>query len=284
VKRKVKIILGYVTFVFVIVALVLIWESLPIISGYGAKTLCSGIFVSGRHSADVIKQELGSFPLNLGSFVVDLKDSSVTGSVLGLAKKKAIFRTGVGATLLNGVTEAQLKRQKIIIASPPPVNQDTVNWPQGDKIRYGIGIDSVSDRKFDRSRLDSAIGEAFEDGKPPVRRTRAVIVVYDGKIIAERYAAGYSINSKMNGLSMTKSITNALIGILVKAGKLDIEKPAQIDEWQKDDRRQITITNLMQMNSGLKWWEYPYASSDFTKMLFKEKSMSAYSLKAPLED
>ena len=83
---------------------------------------------------------------------------------------------------------------------------------------------------------------------------------------------------------MTKSITNALIGILIKAVKLDIDKAAPIDEWQKDDRRQITITNLMQMNSGLKWWEYPYAPSDFTNMLFKAKSMSAYGLKAPLKD
>ena len=51
------------------------------------------------------------------------------------------------------------------------------------------------------------------------------MVVRDGRVIAERYAPGYGIDTQVMGWSATKSVTNALIGILVRQGKLSLDRP-----------------------------------------------------------
>ena len=81
------------------------WFSFPIISGYSAKNACSCAFIQGRTKESINKEELGSFPLSLGSIEINYKDSSVTGTVLGMAKRKAIYRSGLGCTLVNDLSE-----------------------------------------------------------------------------------------------------------------------------------------------------------------------------------
>lgn len=69
-------------------AIFLVRKVFPIISGYGAKTICSNVFICDRLPADIIKNELGSFPLNLGNYTIDVQQKSVTGTVLGFAKDR----------------------------------------------------------------------------------------------------------------------------------------------------------------------------------------------------
>jgi hypothetical protein len=78
------------------------WQALPIISAFGAKDLCTCVFLNGRTADDVIRQELGAGLQSLGSFDVNANDSTVTGTVFGLAKRKAIYRQGLGCTLVLG--------------------------------------------------------------------------------------------------------------------------------------------------------------------------------------
>src|ERR1041385_5339970 len=73
----------------------------PTVSGYGSKNLCSAVYLQHRRPADVIKEDLADFPLSLGSFTVNEKDSSVTGSVWGIAKRKTIYRKETAGTLFN---------------------------------------------------------------------------------------------------------------------------------------------------------------------------------------
>src|SRR5579863_8409964 len=98
-RGRVLLVLKFLGLVVVIGILVLVRESLPIISGYGAKVLCSGVFVAGRNPDQVINNDLSSFPLKLGTYTVDRADSSVTGKVWGMAVRKAVYRYGLGATL-----------------------------------------------------------------------------------------------------------------------------------------------------------------------------------------
>jgi hypothetical protein len=90
-------------------------------------------------------------------FRVDTADSSVSASILGLARKKAIYRKGLGATLLNGLTEAELRRQPVSLPAPPGFSSDTVDWPMGDRVA-GTPLPGLG-----RARLDSAVAEAFND-------------------------------------------------------------------------------------------------------------------------
>ncbi|MCW3081567.1 MAG: serine hydrolase [Segetibacter sp.] len=239
--------------------------------------MCSNVFVCERLAEDIIKNELGSFPLNLGSYIINKQERSVTGTVLGLAKMKAVYREGLGATLIIGVEERELIEQASTIITGPIVTTGTFNWPLANKVK------STGSPLIDHEQLKAALAEAFFDVGNK-RGTRAVVVVYDGEIVAEQYAEGFSANTKLAGWSMAKSITSALIGILVQQNKLDIYAPAPIAEWQNDERSKITIAHLLNMSSGLKWWEYYMAPSDATNMLYQEKNMGRFAIHKKLKD
>ncbi|HEX5171865.1 MAG TPA: serine hydrolase [Cyclobacteriaceae bacterium] len=247
------------------------WRALPIISGYGSKMLCSCVMLAGRQPDDVIKNELGRFPLTLGSFSANFTDSSATGSVFGLAVKKAVYRKGLGCSLINEISEDEFRHQHFTIAVPPPVNTDTIPWPLGDKLSDSLPT------HIDFEKLDAVIQDAFhEPGPEKLRRTRSIVVVYNGQIVAEKYAGGFDRKSRQIGWSMTKSITNALVGILVRQGKLEINERAPIDAWKNDDRNKITVNHLLHASSGLAWVENYGAPSDATNMLFKKKDMGLF--------
>ena len=247
------------------------WRALPILSGYGSKMLCSCVMLAGRQPDDVVKNELGRFPLSLGTFTANFNDSSATGSVFGLARKKAVFRKGLGCTIINEMTEEEFRSQDFRIAAPPPVNTDTIPWPFGDQL-----VDTLMST-VDYEKLNAVLTDAFsEPGPEKLRRTRSIVVVYDGQIIAEKYGKDFDKNSVQIGWSMTKSITNALMGILVKQGKLNIDKPAPVEIWKGDKREKITINNLLHASSGLEWEENYGGPSDATNMLFKKKDMGLF--------
>jgi len=88
--------------------------------------MCSGVFVSGRKEVDIERNDF-SFPFTLVSYKINFGDSSVSTSLLGLAKNKAIYRFGLGATLINGLSEKELRSQQIAIAAPKAINQDTID-------------------------------------------------------------------------------------------------------------------------------------------------------------
>ena len=108
-KKIIKRILLLIIIAALAYALHYCYNAFPIISASGAKNLCSCVFVVGRTEASVKTEELSDFPLSLGKFAVDYKDSSVTGSVWGFGKAKAIYRNGLGCTLVKGISEDELR-------------------------------------------------------------------------------------------------------------------------------------------------------------------------------
>ncbi len=89
-RERILLILKFLLLALLVSIGILFWEALPIISGYGAKVVCSGVYVAGRKPEDVIRDDLGSFPMSLASCTVDDRDSSVTAKVCGLAVRKAV--------------------------------------------------------------------------------------------------------------------------------------------------------------------------------------------------
>jgi CubicO group peptidase (beta-lactamase class C family) len=254
------------------------WKAFPLISGYGAKNLCSAVYLQHRNPRDVIKEELGDLPLSLGSFTVNEEDSSVTGSVWGFAKRKAIYRKGLGATIVNDYTEKEIRGQHFDLPLPPAIDQDTIAWPNGNKLPGSIP-DAINNAALDKL-LDTALNET-KNGKSV--HTRALLVVYDGQLIAEKYAPGFDKNTVMLGWSMSKSLTAAMTGILVKEGKLDINAPAPVPEWKGNERSKITIRDLLQQSSGLDFREIYTSPSEVTNMLFNRGDMGAFTANRPLK-
>ncbi|HTF21575.1 MAG TPA: serine hydrolase [Chryseolinea sp.] len=249
----------------------------PIMAGMAAKTMCSCVFVSQRSPQSVRDKELKVFPgLSGASIDVHEQERTVEAHILWKTSK-AIYRDGLGCTLLSERSEAEVRAQSTNLPDAP-LAQDTVAWPQGDLIsRRESGIDTV--------KLHAAIDEAFAEPDPGhPKNTSAVVVIYDGQLVAEQYGENIERDSRLMGWSMTKSITNALTGLLVKSGKLMLDSPAPVEEWQNDKRATITLSELLQASSGLEWAEsYFESTSHFHRMFIRRDDKAAYAASLPLK-
>ena len=247
-------------------------------AGYKAKILCSSVFISNRNPADVLNEDLSESRLSLINQRIDYERKQVTATaLLGIVKRVATFRQGLGATL-----DLKPEEQKISIEPPkPPESYASNPWPNGNRVDF-----NNFPAEIDRDNLTAAIDYAFaEPDSESLRRTRAVVVVHKGKIIAERYADGFTENTPLLGWSMTKSVINALAGILVGQGKLSLDAPTPISEWQSPDdpRQAITLDNLLRMSSGLEFSDrYSDLFSDAIVMLLREKDCASFAISKPL--
>jgi hypothetical protein len=270
-----KILLGIAA--FLVIALVAVyWYMLPtfkVATGYTAKAVCSYHFLTGQ-DLESIMDELPSNPLvpYLRPQIDETKGEATVTLWGWSAKQKAILRPGLGCTLLAG--NGPFETRAALMPQPAPVDPNQP-WPLGD---------AVTTEKS--PALEAVLDKWFQDPDPEnPRRTRAIIVVKDGQIIAERYGKGFSKDTLFQGWSMTKSVTNALLGILVQQGKLDIHAPAPVPEWQSsnDSRKTITTDQLIRMSSGLEFNEdYGDLSDGVTQMLYNQGDMAAYAAAKPL--
>ncbi len=257
-------------------------KAAPIGTGFAAKTICSNVFVSGRDAADVFREDVApvSFMETAVTYRVDRHAKAVTADIFGLAAARAVFREGCGCTLVVGVTEAELNSQPISAREIRESVIDDLPWLAADR-----AIADPPPPGVDAGRLKLALDAAFTEDHPQTpRRTRAVLVVYDGRLIAERYAPGFAPGMPLLGWSMSKSVINALVGILVKKGRLTLDQPAPVPEWQAqgDPRRAITLDQLMRMSSGLEFDEVYTPWGDTAAMLCESRDFAAYAAAKPL--
>ena len=248
---------------------------MPIITGYAAKNLSSGIFVGNRTQESMEATDLNFSFIRFVKNSVDSTSKTVRSRFLWHTSRTT-FVNGYGSILLNDYPVGDIQARPYPIVPLLPEKPDTIAWPMGDRIADTIppGIDL--------QQLDLAMARAFAD-TIPYKGTYAVMATYRGQPVAERYAEGFGPENRFLSWSMAKSFTNALTGILAKEGKLEIHAPADIEEWQQDERRNITIHHLMQMNSGLKWNEDYGNSSDVNNMLHKEGDMAKFAISKQLE-
>jgi len=138
-----------------------------------------------------------------------------------------------------------------------------------------------------KTELAREVDDLF--AKEGLGETRAVLVLKDGKIAAERYGEGYNEGTRFISWSMAKTITAVLVGMLVADGRLSLDEPAPVAMWQRagDPRAEITLRHLLQMRSGLDHTEAgdpPYESSE-VRMLFLDgrDDMARWAKEQPLE-
>lgn len=250
-------------------------QLMPLITGYAAKNLASGIFVAGRTQESLENEDLRFSVIQYTSNTVDFEKKEVTSRFLW-GESKAVYLDGFGCTLVKDYSEEEIKSRNYPILSSLPENPDTIAWPMGDLLPDTVppGIDL--------SKLNEVISEVMADSLP-YKGTFALMVVYKGQPVAEVYRKDFDPHTRFLSWSMAKSITSTLIGLRVKEGKIDIHQPLNIPEWQQDDRREITMENLLHMNSGLRWNEGYGNLSDVTVMLHKEGDMGSYTAQKSLE-
>jgi CubicO group peptidase (beta-lactamase class C family) len=246
---------------------------LDIISGFSAKSIASGHFIDNRPQEIIETGDNDISIIFLATNTIDESGKFAIASVFGYKERKALYREGLGATLINDDFD---------VSKPYEVPKRTT---LKNNLPFPYGNNEPADTVFaniDYAKLNAAVANAFDEKGKINKRTRSVIVIYKDKIIAEKYDTGFDKNSKILGWSMTKSITATLFGVLQKQGKIDINKPAPIIEWANDERAKITINDLLHMNSGLEWDENYGKLSDATKMLFLSEDMTKSQIDRPL--
>jgi CubicO group peptidase (beta-lactamase class C family) len=212
-------------------------------TGFISRTLCSAAFVSGVNPDEVFSETVDAMPgVRLITWAIDYrvdrKAKQVTTTLFWGGISRAVYREGLGCYLAHG--------EASVDASLPAAGEiQRASLPE---------ISGPSLVQAANPKLALALDRAFaEPEQPPFRRTKAVVIVKDGHVVAERYAPGYGIDTPILGYSATKSVISALTGILVRQGKLAVDRPAPVATWQNPDdpRHAITVDQLLRHTSGL---------------------------------
>lgn len=259
-------------YLILIIVIALVWvvaanyPRLDILTGFASKNVASGMFLAGRSQESIEEGDNGFSPVNLSSNKVNAQERSVSSSVFGLKKRTAVYVDGVGAILINKDYQDGMKFK---------VPQRSLT-PKQLPFPYGIlpQKDTVF-KEVNYEKLRKAVEQAFDTPGMEDKRTRSLLVIYKDQIIAENYSEGFDKSTPILGWSMTKSITSTMYGVLARKGQIDIYAPADVLQWQDDERRNITYNDLLHMNSGLEWVEDYNTISDVTKMLFQKTDMGA---------
>jgi hypothetical protein len=242
-----------------------------------SQTLCGGVFVSGLPPDRVFAEEVKS---NSGlkilvkrlHYDLDTQNKTVITTWAGHFASIATYSPAYGCLLGNPDSSAA----QVPIAIPPA--------PAPEPVAATSGI--PSDSLTANPKLAAALDTAFAESRPGAhRQVRAIVIMRDGKIIAERYAPGITPQTPLLAYSVSKSVINALLGILVSDGKLDVNARAPVAAWaaSADPRHAITLDELMRMTSGLSLAEDDTGLDPVSRMLFRENDMAAFAERAQLK-
>lgn len=249
---------------FVLIAGIIVYNypKLNIISGYAAKNMASTVFVAKRTAESVTLDDNNVPLINLADTEVSQGQKVASASVFGLMTRQAVFRPGLGSVLTNGDYDIN---QEYLVPKRKAI-RDTLPFPYGNMGKRDSLFENV-----DYPQLKTALDSAF--ARPHEKRTRTVLVVYKGHIIAEKYADGMTKDTPILGWSMTKSVLATLFGIMEYQGKIDISNFHPFN-GQDDPRNSITLNHLLRMQSGLAWDEDYSSISDVNRMLFLDYDMA----------
>jgi CubicO group peptidase (beta-lactamase class C family) len=238
--------------------------------------MCAKIFVSGQDPEAAFTEILDRPGIRrlrrVLRYRLDRNARTVDVSVAGVLNSNAAFHDGFGCVVRREGGAPYVPRSDI----------ETLRAPKTPPLLPEIaGPEPVEPAN---PALKAALDHAFEEpAVPPFRRTKAVVVVHDGRLIAERYAPGIGIDTQLLGFSMTKSVVNALLGILTQQGLVTPSMPAPVPEWRgaSDPRREIEVEHLMRMTSGLAL-EETNSGFDPSSQMYLYRDMSGFAVRAPL--
>lgn len=242
--------------------------------------LCTETFVSGLDPALVFAETLSAMPgTGLIAWALDYRVDharrDVTVTLFGIGRSHAVYRgDGLGCYFDHGTAVADIfvSAPDVKAALLPDIAGPSVVAPQTPQLA---------------AALDRAVAEP---DKSTLRNTRAIVVLKDGRVVAERYADGIGIDAPLLGFSATKSVISTLAGILVHKGALKLHGPVPVAAWQgaDDPRRAITLDHLIRHTAGLALGSSLQASltsalEPVNRMKFLEPDMAAYAESRPLE-
>lgn len=244
-------------------------ELIRVGSGYSAKIVCSNVFIAGRDASEVLAVDVqapGHPLLRLMRVSVDKNRGTVSAGLFGfLGKSVAVARDGLGCVSVPDGDVGKARRTAIY-AEPSAISQDRL-WPEGERVE---------------ASQDLVLAKLLDDAALTGAGMRAVVVVKNGRVVAERYGDGFSAKTPLLGWSMTKTVNAAIVGTLVKDGKMAFDNKSLFAPWKADGRAAISLANMMAMSSGLEFNEDYGDVADVTRMLYLEPDMAGFAESKPL--
>ncbi len=229
-----------------------------------AKLACSARYVSGFDAAQAKADVVSYSPVfEFVNISHDDEQRRTRASLLGMGASAAQYRPGLGCTL-ERASNFQLDSLQI-----PELSEVEGLWPLGEQVAPAhAALQAKTDEVLARDNLAGL-------------QTRALVVVHNGGIKAESYAGEIIGQTPLLGWSMGKSITSMMFGRMEMQGLLSITENNLFPAWANDQRRNITLENLLQMSSGLAFSEVYAPGSDATEMLFLAPSAAGVALRSP---
>lgn len=246
-------------------------STFKVATGFTSHYLCSQFFVLKRDPQKVFDSEIKDrhFLFPTIKFLVSPKDNLVSSAAFGFwGKSYALYRDGLGCINTSESEIVKLKSEGENLSW-------NVNLSKGETY-YPVDIEPT---------IQAILEKTIEQGKANKgENTQALIVVKDGKIVAEAYDQEFNSSSPFLGWSMTKTIVALGVGMLVDDGLLSLDKNTW-SGWAKDDpRSQIKLRQLLNMTSGLEFNEKYAPFSDVVEMLYNSNNMGEFAASRKLRD
>ena len=222
-------------------------------AGLAAQSVCSGTFVAGRSPQEVFDDDVLPQSPALAAISTDVNeaDKSVTAKFLGMFEREAALLPNRGCVL--DVPPDPAAQAFVPLPSTPGL------WPEGDEPvppgQWPAGVDKAG--------LAKAMDQAFVGaGDPNAANARGMAVIYNGQMLAQKHADGFSSTTPLLGWSMTKTVNAMLmykkaqqVGLKLTSKVVDAfpegKEPPWVAQWRQDDRKDMTINDQMTMTSGL---------------------------------
>jgi CubicO group peptidase (beta-lactamase class C family) len=174
--------------------------------------------------------------------------------ILCLLTSSSMYGCSVSSSTRDTGTSSSGNKSSIFTYTPDAGGDWEVSTPQ----EQDLDPELIADLYKNAAELSSLYG---------------LLVIKNGKLVAEEYFNGSSAREKAVLASVTKSYTSALVGIAIEQGCLSGVDQKMIDFFPeyageiKDPRKeQITIDDMLKMHSGYPWEEYypPYLDRLFS--------------------
>ena len=257
---------------------------LPVGAGYAAWELCTRSFVSG----DVYDRVLNEYtapkvqPLPwIWRIDRDPQRRIQVSTWLPAVEDRRVglYRAGLGCTLVPpDAREAEVAAQPFKPVATPAPSQ--APWPQGEAAADPSGLTGAQAGVLARHGA-LIFGEA-SDQLDRKRNTIALLVAQNGQLVHEAYRAGYQRRQPQLGWSMTKTVTALIAGLMHHDGRLKLDAPVGLREWQDSDKAKITWRQVLNHAPGLAWDEGYGGASDVTVMLYNHADQGRWAAARPL--
>jgi CubicO group peptidase (beta-lactamase class C family) len=249
-------------------------------TGFSAKNICSGHFVSGFSQQQIMQQALIpiSQTFRLVDVSIDQEQQWVDTEILLSHSRRAVYKDGFGCILLP-------PGEKQLSFKLPAKRTNGLYHNQDSKLEWPLGLAAIATNEL--TSRQKSISHIVEDHfhlskQDPDLRTKALLVIHKGKLIAEHYAEGVDLSTPLLSWSMAKSITNLQVGLLVKQGQLSLHNPVDVPGWDNEKYQHINLDNLLTMTSGLEFDETYGIGGDAALMLSVVPDVDVFARSKPV--